>query len=135
MSGAIGTTRPPDFWNLYATKALGMPEGWRWFSLSAKDGPPKSGRRYVEMKGAVPPGYITRGKNKGYPNWRGFDTKRVPAFLVDFDEFQAFIKSWEVETGCCEHCGDTGKRVVSAGMAGVTYGACTCSRGRSLEAA
>ncbi|MBL8911629.1 MAG: hypothetical protein JNM17_13130 [Archangium sp.] len=103
-----------DFFNLFALKTRGVPEGWRWSSIQAigdleeKD----RARMYSEMEGYVHDGTkFKSGKNAGKrkPGCAVAGTKRK--FIFTMAEFDTFLRDWEVETGLCHQCEGTGEEL------------------------
>jgi len=92
-----------DWWNETARRVHGMPEGWRWFSLDGREKPPG----FVLVTGAVPIGFITRGKNKGHPKWPPVaQGQKLWVKVSDFEESKVL---WEQKTGKCSKCYGSGR--------------------------
>jgi hypothetical protein len=96
----------PDFYNMIAHER-GKPEAWRWYSLRAVGEDRESGAALVE--GGIPTRTISRGPNKGHPDWRKL-TDRAE-LLITFADYEARKARWETETGLCNACGGDGQIV------------------------
>lgn len=99
---------PPDFFNLYIRKKLGLSDGWRWIRLRAVDGP--GGKSYTHAEGAEPTGERYKsGKRKGEINFRKLVPGSERTVIVDVDELDRFKEEWERETGSCFVCAGSGQ--------------------------
>jgi hypothetical protein len=121
------TVRPSvDFFNLYATRKAGMPDGWRWFSSEVLNYQAAREHQSYLLRGAVVPN-ITKGKHAGQPAWKGRDKNQDSSFAVSVPALNAFYEEWEQSEGKCHRCFGTGE--AWAGWSrdtGTKY--CTCSR-------
>jgi hypothetical protein len=123
-------TEPPDFYNMIATER-GAPDGWRWVELNAKGERP---HHVFLVRGAVVP-LISRGSNKGWPNWKRRDKATEREFVITPVEFDVFIAKWEQDTGCCSRCGGDGQELASCGVNGKTYRNCSRCKATGKAAA
>jgi hypothetical protein len=90
-----------DLFNLTARRVHDMPEGWRWFSLDSYNKP----EDFIEVKGAIPCGVITRGPRKGSPKW----PKEYDTLWIRRRDMDRVALEWEQETGKCYKCEGTGQ--------------------------
>ena len=94
-------TTQPDFYAIAAQKAYNLPKDWRvriYRSLHPLDA--------VELVGAVPIGYVTRGIRKGRPKFPPLrDMREV---IVTGDQLRQAQSDWEQETNKCYKCGGHG---------------------------
>ncbi len=92
--------------NLYtehAREILQMPVGWSGYQFeSIGDG------RLIRVVGAVAP-LKTRGKYKGFPNWRNLDKATEKTAFFTPAEHEEWLSQWEQKTGNCSECGGTGQ--------------------------
>lgn len=114
--------RPPDFWSMYARETYGLPDGWRWIRIEAKDGKP--GQRLSELFGAVPDGVVYKsGPRKGQLNLKRRHDERT--FIIDMADLEKFERRWELSTGNCSECGGGGQTLNGWNReTGAKYGAC-----------
>jgi hypothetical protein len=78
-----------------------LPEGFEFYSWEAVDG--SGSTHIVILKGMVAP-LLTKGKNKGRPNWRKGDKSTERTFAVSSDQIKQFDDDYEAETGKCSKC-------------------------------
>lgn len=116
----------PDFLEICAREKTGQGEEWKLYLYEVKDSP---FGRFFELTGAVAPP-ITRGKNKGQPNWKKLDKATEQTVQVTSAEKDARREKWEQETGLCSSCLNTGAERYGWSQAqGVLYRDCTrCDR-------
>ena len=112
-------TKPPDFYNLIAAER-GCADGWRWVELRVVGERPD---HVVVVRGAVMPD-LTKGKNKGWPNWSKRDKSTERELVMTNPDINAFIAKWESTTGTCSGCGGDGQELASSGVNGTTYRDC-----------
>lgn len=95
-----------DFYNLYATEKLGMPDGWQWYSLEALGQYPNYTGSLV--RGLVPATF-ERGKRKGLPDFKRGDKATELSFALTRQQLRDFQAEWEQREGKCSHCFGTGQ--------------------------
>jgi len=100
--------RRPNY-ETQAREALNMPPEWRIMSWEAKgDHPNYYG---VLVTGAIPGPPISRGKNKGRPDW----SKRTleASITLTKEAEKAWLAAWERDTGYCHRCLGSGQKFKS----------------------
>ena len=142
MEGLAGTREPGTKGNEmrinlmaeHAREILKAPEGWdvyRWEAIGGdRDSPPK----LLRVDGVVAPAK-TRGKHKGFPNWKAADktTERTAYFTPD--EHVEWCKQWDLRTGKCAECVGTGEVFQSWHFErGTTYKPCARCGGSKVPA-
>lgn len=138
MLNVTAKATPPDFYNLIA-RERGLPEAWRWYSLSVlpepRPGQPLAPRdqSFALVRGAVCSAVFQSGPRKGQRNWGKRDKSTELEFVLALAELDARIARWEHETGSCRSCGGTGQAVQSFSAGGTTYRACTRCDANQLE--
>lgn len=85
---------------------------------------------YYELEGGRCP-LLTRGENRGSPNWRKLWEKRK--FVVKTEEADAWADAWERQTGKCARCHGSGQVTKSVNREGVVYRACPDCSGTGLS--
>jgi hypothetical protein len=80
-------------------KLHNLPAEFRFYRFSVH--PDTGPVIYHQIEGGIVP-LITRGVNKGKPNWK----KRadVQRFIVKVEEIKEIHAAWEQETGTCSRC-------------------------------
>jgi hypothetical protein len=115
--------------NEQAKQLNGNVPGWAPYLWEAADG----ANRAIIITGAVAP-LLTRGKNKGQPNWRTMDRDTVSRVVLSESERHEYCAAWERETGKCSECVGTGE--VSNGWSrehGARYKTCPKCNGTGLR--
>lgn len=111
-----------DFYNMTVIRIHGKPYEWEWCKLDSHNKPPG----YFEIRGGVPVGKITRGKNKGRNKW----PKNLDVIWLKFTDIDETRKLWEQETGNCSKCYGEGKTIESSSVVtGKTYKPCVACEG------
>ena len=92
------------FYELHARAILGVSLEWRIARFESEG----EHLELIKVSGGIYPA-ITRGKNKGKPNWKKPEpgTKRSAWFTEK--EHQAFLLGWEKEHAKCSKCQGTGQ--------------------------
>lgn len=113
-----------DFFNLYAVRKAGMPEGWRWASSELLNyQAPRDAQSFL-LSGAVVPN-ITSGKYAGQPKWKGREKSKDRSFAVSIPALEAFKEEWEREENKCHNCYGTGEAWAGwSKVAGTRYRRC-----------
>lgn len=102
----------------------GLPDVWKAYRFDGR------WHGYYELKGAIVP-LLTRGKNKGRPNWRKVG-KDWPATTIKIGHalHEDWLKSWEQRIGKCCKCIGEGKTLKYANVSGErTYRDCKACEG------
>lgn len=127
-------TEKLDWFNECAHEAVKLPEGWLWYQISAVGRHPNF--QGTMVKGAVPTRMISRGRNKGHPDWRTADKETEREVFVSESAFDARRARFEAETGKCHACQGDGQEVQSwSAEKGVTYRDCSRCKGSGLAPA
>lgn len=93
-----------------------MPAGWRWCIWTRAEGG-------CVVKGGIPERTITRGPNKGAPNWKGVKLQSV---VVSDDDAKAEFLRQEAESGQCRKCQGSGQQTRGwSSQAGIMWEPCT----------
>lgn len=100
--------KAPNFWNLIARARTGMAEPWGWISIQAIGGPPGGPGTHTLLKGAMPGPPFKSGPRKGRTNWAKRDRSFDRTVVISNEDFDAFKRNWELETGLCCECGGDG---------------------------
>jgi hypothetical protein len=93
------------FLELHAREKLGAPSNWYAYNFEVKDSPYGS---FYEVTGAIAP-LLTKGPNRGKPNWKAKDKETKAVAQIQKQEHQKWVEEWEKETGICSTCENTGK--------------------------
>lgn len=89
-----------------AREKYNLSDDWEWFKLEAIG--PVKGPRATMIIGAVAP-LKTRGKYKGYHDWKRRDKTTEIRCIVTEAEHTAFCLRYEAKTGNCHYCRGTGQ--------------------------
>ena len=81
----------------HAREKVQAPPEWEWFQLECLPRGARGIQAYRVVGGVAPP--ITRGKNKGRPNWRREDRSQRREAYIGVDEHARWVRAWEERTG------------------------------------
>lgn len=115
--------KAPNLLEIQTREKLGMPLEWHWCEMHVL---PEEGPRQAFSVTGVVPGIITRGPNKGKASFK-HGTQKATA-IISIEEDRVWCKAWHIKNDACEICHGEGRLLVSCGVSGNKYRACTaCS--------
>ena len=91
-----------DFYSETVKRLHGVADGWKWFALDAHNKP----EDFIEIKGGVPIGVVTRGRRKGRPKW----SEKYDTFFIRMKDVEDTRYAWSIKTGLCWECEGEGGR-------------------------
>jgi hypothetical protein len=126
--------RAPNLLEVHARRLLGKGEDWQLHTYETlpREGNYNTPRTHFQLTGAVPSKVpFKSGPRKGQPNYK-FHTDNAQVIISEADH-RAFERTWELETGLCRDCGDTGQALAGySTAAGQSFRPCTrCDRAKA----
>ena len=114
----------------HARELVSMPKEWRICVIKALRGSVVDAPTGItQVDGVVCPD-ITRGKNKGLPNWAKRDKSTERAVYITDTQHAAWCKAWSEKTGKCVECVGRGQIMASwHHINGTTYKPCSACAG------
>jgi hypothetical protein len=107
-----------DLRMIYLREKHDLPADWEWYELNAA--PDQVPPGFIKVTGAVAP-MMARAKRR---DWKRMDRSTVRTFFIDNDDFKAWKRRREGNTGVCQECSGHGKVQAAFGVTGVAYREC-----------
>lgn len=125
----VPAKKSPDLWNVYLIEKHSLPDGWQWFTVSARESECPEG--FIKIIGAVPSSFT---KKTGRPKWGKASKATERTFFLIDAEYKEWVAAWETANDTCSRCFNTGKSFngfsTDRGTGSVThfYKPCPCGR-------